>query len=229
MKITRLVCRGCGAPLSGLGTDSIFICSVCGRGFAGGGNGLEPLSVEHRALPGSGIPLPFWRVSAAVHVLRRTVRNEFTTTILRFGTMYDGHTAGGKYRETGGGSERREFLFPAFPVDGLPGIGVKLSRCFESVPPVIDGASGFPNVSGGSVSPEDALVLARCVAVGEETEKADWLAEIELVISAARSSIVILPCSPEGEKVLIDGAGVSFFRRAVPGWSDILEYTGSQA
>lgn len=228
MKITRLVCRGCGSPLSGLGTDCVFICSTCGRCFAGGGKGLEPLSVEHRALPGSGIPLPFWRVSAAVHVLKRTVRNEFTTTILRFGSMFDSDTLPGKHRDTGGSSERREFLFPAFPVDGLPGIGVNLSRCLESVPPVIDGASGFPNVSGGSVSPEDALVLARCVAVGEETDKSDWLAEIELVISAARSSVVVLPCFPRGEKVLIGETGVSFFRRAVPRWSDILEYIGPQ-
>ena len=229
MRVTRLVCGSCGSFLRGLGTDVIFLCSNCGSGWSGEESGLKPVSIEQRAKPGEGLSLPFWRVSAAVHVLKRTVRNEFTSTILSFSSKYDEGILSGKTRETGSISERREFLFPAFSVNGLPGIGVNLSENLSSLPPILDDSWSYPEVCGGSVSPGDAEVLASCVAVGQETEKADWLAEIELVISAVRSSIVVLPCTQEVEKVHIADTGVSFFRRSVPGWNQIVEFSAGEA
>ena len=229
MKVTKLVCGSCGSFLRGLGTDVIFICGNCGTGWAGEESGLKPVSVEQRAKPGEGKALPFWRVNAAVHVLKRTVRNEFTSTILRFQSKYDDNVLKGKTRETGGISERREFLFPAFSVKGLPGIGVSLSKKLSELPPLLEGSWKFPDVFGGSVSPGDAEVLARCVAVGQETEKSDWLAEIELVVSAVRSSVVILPCTREVEKIHIAGTGVSFFRRSVPDWNRIMDFKSGES
>ena len=229
MRVTRLVCSSCGSFLRGLGTDVIFVCANCGAGWLGGETGLKPLPIQQRARSGEGIPMPFWRVSAAVHVLKRTVRNEFTSTILRFNSKYDDEVLKGKTRETGGISERREFLFPAFSVNGLPGIGVSLSEKLSELPSVLEGSRKYPEVCGGSISRKDAEVLARCVAVGQETEKSDWLAEIQLVLSAVRSSIVILPCTQEVEKVHIAGTGVSFFRRSVTDWDRIIEFSAGEA
>jgi hypothetical protein len=224
MKITKLVCGHCGTALSGLGQDKLFFCSNCGKGWVLDAGGLEPVQVQCRASSSSRLPLPFWMVSAAVHVLKRTVRNEFTSTIVRFGSRYEEEVLAAKKNETGGFSERRTFLFPAFPVDGLPGTGVALSDKIHELPDELKQGDSLPDICGGSISKADAAVLARSVAVGQETEKADWLAEIEIVLSSVRSTLVILPCSVEVEKVIIAETGVSFFRRSVPDWDGIMDY-----
>ena len=229
MRITRLVCAKCGGVLSGLGPDRLFFCSNCGSGWSLGRNGLESIRVQCRAAADSHLPLPFWMVKATVHVLKRTVRNEFTATMLRFSSRYEEDVLATKKAETGGHSDRRIFLFPAFPVDGLPGIGVSLSRHIDLLPDEVGQEKQLPDICGGSITPVDAEVLARCVAVGQETEKADWLAEIEIVLSSVESSLVILPCNLEVEKVVIAETGVAFFRRSTPGWAGIDDYHSSRA
>jgi hypothetical protein len=226
MKITRLVCGSCGAALHGLPWDRLFFCSNCGSGWARSMKGLDQIRVEHRASAGCQLPLPFWRVEATVHVLSRVVRQEFTATILNMGGAFDQTTLPGKYRETGGVSERRTLLFPAFFIDGLPGIGVSLSLAASGIPPPKEPSFDYPVVFGGEVSPVDAEVLAKCVAVGQETEKADWLADIELVLSSVRMTVLILPVEIGDEKVLVSGTGVSFYRRAVPRLSDVMASRG---
>lgn len=228
MRITRLVCRDCGSVLSGLGQDQVFFCSNCGKGWSLGENGLEAMQVQCRASADSHLPLPFWMVTATVHVLKRTVRNEFTATILRFGSRYEEDVLSAKKRETGGQSDRRTFLFPAFSLDGLPGIGVNLSKHIADLPDIIGAEEKLPDICGGSISAADVVVLARCVAVGQEAEKADWLAEIEIVLSSVKSVLIILPCTPEVEMVAIAETGVSFFRRSAPGWDGIVDYHGGR-
>ncbi|MCK5841450.1 MAG: hypothetical protein KAH31_04740 [Candidatus Sabulitectum sp.] len=228
MRITRLVCGHCRATLSGLGQDKLFFCSNCGKGWVLGETGLEPVQVQCRASADSRLPLPFWMVTASVHILKRTVRNEFTATMIQFGSRYEESVLSSKKNETGGQLDRRTFLFPAFPVDGLPGIGVSLSRQIDSLPDVTGREGKLPDICGGTISLNDAAVLARCVAVGQETEKSDWLAEIEIVLSSVRSVLVILPCFQEVEKVVIAETGVSFFRRSVAGWNGIVDYHGSR-
>lgn len=224
MRVTRLVCGNCGNLLSGLGSDKLFFCSNCGAGWSSSENGLESIDVQCRAPAYSSLPLLFWMVKASVHILKRTVRNEFTATILKLGTRYDRSVLNGKSHETGGQSEKRVFLFPAFPVDGLPGIGVNLSVHADDLPNIIESSQALPDVCAGSISLPDAAVLARCVAVGQETEKSDWIAEIEIVLSQVKTTLVILPCTQEVEKVLVAQTGVSFFRRAVPGWEQMVDY-----
>ncbi len=224
MKITRLVCKNCGAALSGLGSDILFLCNNCGAGWSTTGSGLEQIAVQYRAGRDSKLPLPFWMIKASVHVLKRTVRNEFTSTMLKLGSRYDEKTLTGKTRESGSSSDRRTFLFPAFPIKGLPGIGVDLSKQIGNLTKESGKTGDFPDVCGGSISSLDAAVLAKCVAVGQETEKADWLAEIEIVVSSVKSKLVILPSVQEVEKVLITGTGLAFFRRSVPSWDEILNY-----
>ncbi len=183
MRVTRLVCGKCGSILTGLALDKLFFCSNCGSGWSADASGLVPIKVQCRASADSLLPLPFWVVKATVRILKRTVRNEFTSTMIKFSSKFDENVLTGKTRETGGQAEKRTFLFPAFPVDGLPGIGVSLSKQIGNLPSVIGNENRLPDVCGGSISPADASVLARCVAVGQETEKADWLAEIEIVLS----------------------------------------------
>lgn len=229
MKVTRLVCSGCGAPLHGIRTDVVFVCSNCGAGWSAESDGLKPVEIEHRAGADSGIPLPFWKVCATVHILKRTVRNEFTSTIMSFSSRFDEAALPGKTKDTGGSSERRDFLFPAFHLDGLPGLGVILSDTFSSLPPILETGRNFPSVCGASISPRDAEVLARCVAVGRETGRSDWLAEIELVLCSVKTTLVILPCALEVEKVSIAGTGASFFRRSAPEWGLVTEYISHRA
>lgn len=229
MKITRLVCGHCGRILSGLGRDILFFCSNCGHCWSLGENGIESIQVQCRASADSDLPLPFWMVRATVHVLKRTVRNEFTATILRFGSMYEESVLAAKKKETGGVSDKRTFLFPAFHLDGLPGIGVSLSQHIHDLPDIIGTEKSLPDICGGSVTPVDAAVLARCVAVGQETEKADWLAEIEIVLSSVESSLIILPCIQKVEKVIVAGTGVSFFRRSIAGFDEMIDYHDGRA
>ncbi len=228
MRITRLICGHCGSTLSGLGLDKLFFCSNCSKGWALGDTGLEPLTVQCRASTEAYLPLPFWMVRATVHVLKRTVRNEFTATMLTFSSRYEDDVLAAKKTETGGQADKRTFLFPAFPVDGLPGIGVSLSEHIHDLPEKLDVEEAQPDVCGGLISLRDAAVLARCVAVGQETAKADWLAEIEIVLSSVKSQLVILPCSQEVEKVVVAETGVSFFRRSVQSWDEIVDYHSSR-
>ncbi len=228
MRITRLVCAHCGNVLTGLGLDKLFFCDNCGKGWALGDKGLESLDVQCRAPADSALPLPFWMVRATVHVLKRTVRNEFTATMLKFSSRYEEDVLKNKKKETGGSFEKRTLLFPAFPVNGLPGLGVNLSESINSLPRLIDLAEKLPDVCGGSISHNDASILARCVTVGQEAEKSDWLAEIEIVLSSVKSTLVILPCYQEVEKVSIADTGVLFFRRSVPFWDKIVDYHSSR-
>jgi hypothetical protein len=228
MKIAKLVCRHCGSNLSGLSQDRLFFCSSCGKGWVVASEGLLEVEVQCRASSNSHLPLPFWMVRATVHVLKRTVRNEFTSTIIRFGSRYEEDVLAAKKTETGGFSERRTFLFPAFPMDGLPGTGVALSREVGNIPNEAEPGDALPDVCGGSVSEQDAAVLARCIAAGQETEKSDWLAEIEIVLSSVKSTLVVLPCSLEVEKVYVADTGVSFFRRSVADWDRIMDYYSSR-
>lgn len=229
MKVTRLVCGKCGSDLEGLSNDLVFVCSNCGSGWTGESSTLEPVNVEHLTSGGEGLHLPFWRVRCSVHVLKRKVRNEFTTTILRYGSSFDETEMPGKVRDSATGSDRREFMFPAFPVKGLPGVGVSLSENLDRLPPPLKEGEDYPSVCGASISTADAEVLARCVAVGQETARADWLAEIELVISSAEVCLCVLPCSVEVEKVRVAETGVSFFRRSVPSWNAIADHYSGEA
>jgi len=225
MRVTRLVCGNCGLALSGLGSDQLFFCSNCAHSWVIGNQGLEPVEVHCRAGADSPLPLPFWLVNATVHVLKRTVRNDFTSTSITFGSRYQRDLLTGKTRETGGTqAEKRAFLFPAFPVDGLPGIGAALSRHISSLPEALGSEERLPDVCGVSITARDASVLARCVAVAQEAEKPDWLAEIDIILSSVKSVLVILPCVQEVEKVSIAHTGVSFFRRAVLNWEEIADY-----
>ncbi|PIE52437.1 hypothetical protein CSA37_06525 [Candidatus Fermentibacteria bacterium] len=224
MKVMRLVCSSCGSSLRGLESDCVFVCSVCGTGWVTGENGLEQVEVEHRSQADSLLPLPFWKIRTTVHILRRTVRNEFTVSILRYDSRYSPDAMPGKVRETPKSSDRRTLLFPAFYLNGLPGTGTMLSEKIDSLPPLLKPEDRFPVVCGCAISPDDTESLARCVAVGQETDKADWLAEIELVLASVEKTLVILPCKAQVEKVSIAETGVSFFRRNAPHWNRLMEF-----
>jgi hypothetical protein len=224
MRVTRLVCGNCGLALSGLRSDQVFFCSNCGRGWSIGNDGLKPVEVQCRAGADSPLPVPFWQVRATVHVLKRTVRNDFTSTGITFGSRYESDLLKGRSTETGSPAEKRTFLFPAFPVDGLPGIGASLSRHISALPDIQGIEEKLPDICGASIASYDASVLARCVAVAQEAEKPDWLAEIDIILSSVKSVLVILPCVQEVEKVNVAGTGVFFFRRAVLNWEEIADY-----
>jgi len=128
--------------------------------------------------------------------------------------MYEEDVLPTKKSETGGQSDKRTFLFPAFPVDGLPGTGVSLSKHINSLPEF--NGDALPDICGGSISPMDASVLARCVAVGQETEKADWLAEIEIVAAEARLSERSLKRIKKAKNVVVEMvATIVFFHLTI--------------
>lgn len=220
--VTVLACGNCRSPLFGLSTDSAFLCSECGSGWGIGTGGLTRLPVSVRATSGDGsIPLPFWLVEAMVKVESRITRRGVHHVPVQRGRVFSPRSEPG-LRETGGASGVRRLVIPAFALNGVFELGVKLSALQETFPG--ETAGGWPRLAGVFSDPGEAAELARGVATGQEASSEDWLADLKLSVDVGSTTLLVLPAVVKDEMVQLPWSGLSFFKRNMPDLERILAF-----
>lgn len=167
------------------------------------------------------IPLPFWSVEAGVAVESRTTRREMHQVGIQRGRWFSPASETG-LRETGGYSGERKLVIPAFSVNGLFDIAVRLSAAFPSLPPEVD--AGWPMLAGVFSSPDEVPELARGVCTGQEAEAPDWLADVRLSVRVRSAALMVLPALLREETVFLPGPDISFFRRNMPDLERVLAF-----
>jgi len=221
-RMTVLACGRCHAPLSGLSTDSSFLCQGCGTAWGIGVDGLSMLPSSVRvSRDDKALPLPFWSVEADVTVESRTTRREAHKVGIQRGRWFSPSTESG-LRETGGYSGERSLVIPAFSVNGLFDIAVRLSAAAPSLPPQVD--AGWPRLAGVFSSPDEVPELARGVCTGQEAAAPDWLADVRLSVRVRSTALMVLPALLREETVFLPGPDVSFFRRNMPDLERVLAF-----
>lgn len=221
-RMTVLACGACHTPLFGLSTDSSFLCRGCGTAWGIGSGGLSRLQSSVRvSRSDDALPLPFWSVEARVTVESRTTRREMHHVGVQRGRWFSPVAENG-LRETGGSSGDRRLLIPAFSVNGLFDIAVRLSDAFHLLPREVE--AGWPRLAGVFSSPEEVPELARGVCTGQEAARPDWLADVKLTVEVASTALMVLPALLRQETVFLPGPDISFFRRNMPDLERVLAF-----
>jgi hypothetical protein len=221
-KTTVLSCARCGAPLKGLSTDSGFLCRGCGAGWVIGEEGLEPVTASVRTDEGTDLPLPFWQVDARVSVASRITRREHHGVPLRRGRWFSPSRETG-LSETGGFSGERRLVIPAFSVNGIFNLAVRLTARIDRLPGERAGGP-WPRLAGLFSGIREVPELARGVCVGQEASGPDWLADVALTVEVRATELLVLPAALLPETVTLQGPGVSFFRRNMPDLKRIIAF-----
>jgi hypothetical protein len=167
------------------------------------------------------LPLPFWAVDADVSIESRTTRREMHKVGVQRGRWFSPAAETG-LRETGGYSGERRLVIPAFSVNGLFDIAVRLSAAADSLPPEVD--AGWPFLAGVFSSHDEVRELARGVCTGQETGASDWLADVKLTVEVRSATLMVLPALLREETVFLPGPDVSFFRRNMPDLERVLAF-----
>lgn len=187
-------CPDCGNSLAGLQTDCIFLCSSCGSCLVVG-DGMTRVPIAFSGCRGDAIPMPFWKVEAAVTVLRRISRPAANVSTIEGPRLFDGTER--KLAETSLPRVREKLVFPAFATGQALRAGVVLhgTDLTEDAPRE---AGSIRLMVGGSVGLEDVEPLARGVAVGIHVSGKDNLAMLELDLEILSTSILAIGCVPVG-------------------------------
>lgn len=210
--------------MSGLSTDTAFLCGNCGRAWGIGAQGLFPLASSVRvSRDQAAIPLPFWLVEAEVTVGSRMTRREVYNVPVQRGRWFAPGLETG-LRETGGSSGARVLAFPAFSVNGVFDIGVKLSTVIERFPEEVH--DRWPRLAGVFTGPGEVADLARGVCIGQEASADDWLADVKLTLVLLSTTLLVLPAVVREETVHLADTGLSFFRRNMPDLERIVAFHG---
>jgi len=191
-KLTLLRCSNCGNELDGLSSDVIFYCAECGRCWISGER-FNPISIEFVRMgdPGS-ILLPFWRVDASVSIRSRHSRKQHSMAAIYGSREFTGRERGLTESDTGSHNDR--FIFPAFSTSLVLSTGVRMHN-ENFLPEKPDDGKQF-KIIGGSIGRDDAISLARGVAVGVEVHRADYLASVDLDIEVHSTGIYAIGCTP---------------------------------
>ena len=218
-ELTLLRCSNCGSDLGGLSTDVIFYCSECGRCWISDER-LSQVDIEFVRVGGSdSILLPFWKVDASVDIKERISRRESSASGITGFREFTGREMG--LTESDSGSRKVRFIFPAFSTSLVLSTGVRMHR-ENFLPEKTENGKRF-RVIGGSVAKDDAVLLARAVAVGVEVNRTDYLASVDLEIEVHTASIYAIGCTPDKNVLRINGSEIGIMFAAINDYDDILK------
>jgi hypothetical protein len=221
--VLLLKCGNCGAGLSGLQSDTIFLCGNCGRAWVSD----EQLSEVEVLVCRSGAPdaihLPFWEIKASVRVKERVTRMISWSSPLEGPRYFSRHSERGmqtSWRDT----EGKSIILPAFSTSRTLSVGVGL----DSSPPELVAVDDmdFPEAVGGTTTIADAVGLARGVAVGIEVAADDYLAMVDLDFTPLGCRLLVLPCFQRRMALTVADTGVGLPCAAIEDWDDICVWYG---
>ncbi len=196
VRLIPLDCPSCGSALHAEPLDVLFLCDHCGTGAVLGDSGLKQIEATG-LLPAPGrraeLWKPAWIVEAEVEVSGRVCA--------------DG-------RATEGWRGERTFVVPAFElaIGELTRLAAALGRVWGAV-----GEVPREPVTGGILRLEDAMTLVRHMVVGEEVQKPDLLARVEVTIEERSHRLSAIPFERHGDRLRCAVTGVEIAERA--GWA----------
>lgn len=211
-------CRNCGNDLDGLPTDVIYYCWNCGRCWVLEQN-FSPLRIDFMRMGGEGtVLLPFWKVDVTVSIYQRVSRSKSSSSMVQGFREFTGRERGLSDHEPE--TRRDRLIFPAFSTSLVLSTGVRM-HSENFLPERLEHGSSV-RVFGGSVGMEDALTLARGVAVGVEVGRKDFLACVDLDVEVNSADIYAVGCAPEEHLMRINGSRIALPFSAVRDCGEIL-------
>lgn len=195
-------CGSCSQPLEGLPDDTVFPCTGCATAWCLGGGDLVPRALEVFAMEEDRLAaLPFWMLDAELEVVRRVTRMAECASPVRLPRRFDPAGERG-LRETSDPPRPVRIFVPAFLTDRPLSLGRRVTS-LELAPSgrVLRGL----RAPGGCVSPDDALLLAKGVAVFMETGGRTHLALVELELRPVHLRLALVGCRVEEQGFRVAG------------------------
>ena len=221
--VVLLRCGECLHELSGLSDDAVFLCGNCGTAWLAEDDGLSRIAVSLWGVPDArSVFLPFWRVEADVTVHQRTTRRRRVSTPATAPREYNPAAERG-LRSEGGRRVLRGYLIPAVVNRRALSVGVALRSRRPDLEPYDD---RVPVMVGGSVDAEDAVEMARAIAVGEEVARTDFLASLDLDLEPMDIDLMGIACTAGSSGFEIPGTGVVLRYSDTEDYAAILERNG---
>jgi len=203
-ELTLLRCSDCGNDLDGLSTDVIFYCSECGRCWLSGEK-LTQVKIKFLRPGGpDSVFLPFWKVDASIAIRNRLTRSGSSTAVIEGFRELSGRER--SLSDSGSESRRDRFIFPAFSTSLVLSTGVRM-HSENFLPEKTEQGIGL-KVIGGSLGREDAVTLAKAVAVGVEVSRSDFLASVDLEVDIHSADIYAVGCTPHKHVVKINDSKI---------------------
>jgi hypothetical protein len=216
-ELILLRCSNCGNDLDGLSSDVIFYCSECGLCWLSGEK-LTQVKIEFVRPGGPGsVFLPFWKVDTSITIRNRLSRKGSSVSVFEGFRELSGRERG--LVDSGSESKRDRFIFPAFSTSLVLSTGVRM-HAENFLPARIDHGTRF-KVIGGSVGREDAVTLAKAVAVGVEVNRSDYLASIDLDVEVHSTDIYAIGCEPYKHVVRINDSEIGIPQSALSDFDKI--------
>jgi hypothetical protein len=199
LRLIRLDCAACGAPLAAEGDDVVYYCTACRTGFrlreeeAEGAQGLERVEVAFVALPGATASrhLPFWLLPARVSFAERQAAGGSFAGLVRFFT--------GGASETGSPPGEGTFAIPAFAAS-LGEVTALARRYTEGLPRLAERLG--EKLTGGCRSVADARKLAHFTLIASEAEKPDTLKSLSYTINFGAPRLLGVPFVDRGGRLV---------------------------
>jgi hypothetical protein len=224
--VLLLRCGNCGNELSGLSTDTIFLCTGCGRAWVCDESLSEVEVLVGRDLTGGAVHMPFWEIRADVRVRERIGRMQSWRSPLEGPRYFARHGERG-LRTTWKDAEGKALVLPAFTTTRTLTVGVGLNGK-PPVPEPVDDME-FPACVGGSTTISDAIGLARGVAVGIEVAADDYLAMVDIDFTPYSCRLLVLPCYQVRSALTVADTGVVMPCGTVEDWDAILAWHGASS
>ena len=220
--LVQLRCRNCGNDLCGLPNDVVFYCGNCERCWVFR-EGFEPMRIEFLRSGGpETLFLPFWKVDGVVSIYQRISRNESSSSIIEGFREFTGMERG--LSENRPETRKDRLIFPAFTTSLVLSTGVRIHG--ENFLPEKMEHGSPRKVVGGSVGVQDALTLARGVAVGIEVNRKDFLACVDLQIEITSTCIYAIGSTFDGQTFRLNGSDIALPASAVRDAEGILDFWG---
>lgn len=205
LRLERLVCSQCGAPVAAERDDVVFYCTACRSGFrlASGVDGQElpgliPVEVYFVSAPGVAARrhLPFWWLPATVTIdLRKAAGVQVSGLLKLFWNSAEESPA-----EPGTPTEG-SFAIPAFSLP-ITKAAELAWRYTEALPRL--GERLGEKLIGGVLSVEDAEKLAHFTLIASEANKPDTLSQLAFSIRFGPARLLGVPFVAKGDG-LADG------------------------
>lgn len=191
-KIVPIVCPGCGIPMYGKNTDTVFLCPGCGTLHSRDGKvAVVEYEAGEFARPSDGerIYMPFWKLGVDFSINGQQVADSLVATLA--GLLGPGASAG-----------RIEMFLPAFETG--PARYRELAERLTRSPPAYAPGRLDPSVRREpcAVSAEMADGMADFLFVTLEAQKPGTLQRLDYGLQVTSRKLVYLPYYMKGDDLV---------------------------
>lgn len=216
-------CANCSSALEGLPDDTVFPCTDCMTAWCLCGGGLVPRAMETFAMEEDGLAaLPFWMLDAELEIVRRVTRMGECASPVQLPRFFDATGERG-LRETADPPGRATIFVPAFLTDRPLTLGRRITSL--ELAPSGRGVRRL-RAPGGCISADDALLLAKGVAISSETGGRTHLALLELDLRPVHLRLSLVGCRAEEQGFRVAGQTLLMPYTTIADAEEMLAFSG---